>query len=78
MAMKNHSLLDELTDLVGTRLTESADGNALARDAHYSRFHFQRMFRRQRRDPIVRSWYRRSDLFVKCLISGFTPDWLKI
>ena len=26
----------------------------------------------------VRSWYRRSDLFVKCLISGFTPDGLKI
>ena len=26
----------------------------------------------------VRSWYRRSDLFVECLISGFTPDWLKI
>jgi transcriptional regulator GlxA family with amidase domain len=45
MAMKNHSLLDELTDLVGTRLNESADGDTLARDAHYSRFHFQRMFR---------------------------------
>jgi hypothetical protein len=24
------------------------------------------------------AWYRRSDLFVKCLISGFTPDRLKI
>ena len=24
------------------------------------------------------AWYRRYDLFVKCLISGFTPDWLKI
>jgi hypothetical protein len=23
-------------------------------------------------------WYRRYDLFVKCFISGFTPDWLKI
>jgi len=45
MAMKNSSLIDEMADLLGTNLDESADGNALARDAHYSRFHFQRMFR---------------------------------
>jgi len=45
METKNHSNADELTDLVGRRLEESADGDALARDAHYSRFHFQRMFR---------------------------------
>jgi AraC family transcriptional regulator len=44
METKDHST-DELTDLVGRRLDESADGNALARAAHYSRFHFQRMFR---------------------------------
>ncbi len=43
--MKNHSKTDELTDLVGTNLDGSANGDALARDAHYSRFHFQRMFR---------------------------------
>jgi AraC-like DNA-binding protein len=45
MAMKNSSLIDEMADLLGTNLDESADGNGLARDAHYSRFHFQRMFR---------------------------------
>jgi len=45
MAMKNSSLIDEMTDLLGTNLDESANGDALAREAHYSRFHFQRMFR---------------------------------
>jgi AraC-like DNA-binding protein len=45
MAMKNGSLIDEMADLLGTNLDESTDGEALARDAHYSRFHFQRMFR---------------------------------
>lgn len=45
MATKNHVNAEELTDLVSGRLDETADGNALARDAHYSRFHFQRMFR---------------------------------
>jgi AraC-like DNA-binding protein len=45
MAMKNNSLLDEMADLLGTSLDESATGQALARDAHYSRFHFQRIFR---------------------------------
>lgn len=45
MAMKNSSLIDEMADLLGTNLNESATGQALARDAHYSRFHFQRMFR---------------------------------
>jgi AraC-like DNA-binding protein len=45
METKNHSNTDELADLVGKRLDESTDGDALARDAHYSRFHFQRMFR---------------------------------
>ena len=43
--MKNSSLIDEMADLLGTNLDESADGDALARNAHYSRFHFQRMFR---------------------------------
>jgi AraC family transcriptional regulator len=45
MAMKNQSLIDELADLIGMNLDESTDGNALAREAHYSRYHFQRMFR---------------------------------
>jgi AraC family transcriptional regulator len=45
MAMKNSSLMDEMADLLGTSLDESTSGQALARDAHYSRFHFQRMFR---------------------------------
>jgi AraC family transcriptional regulator len=45
MEMKNRSHADKLTDLVGTRLDESADGTALARAANYSRFHFQRIFR---------------------------------
>jgi AraC family transcriptional regulator len=45
METKDYSHSDELTDLVGRCLDESADGNALARAAHYSRFHFQRMFR---------------------------------
>lgn len=45
MVTKNHGNAEELTDLVGGHLDETADGNALARDAHYSRFHFQRMFR---------------------------------
>jgi len=45
METKKRSHSDELTDLVGRRLDESTDGNALARDAHYSRFHFQRVFR---------------------------------
>lgn len=43
--MKSGSLIDEMADLLGTNLDESTDGNALARDAHYSRFYFQRMFR---------------------------------
>jgi len=34
-----------LTDLVGNNLEDAVDGNALARAAHYSRYHFQRMFR---------------------------------
>ena len=45
METKNRSNTDELTDLVGKRLDEPTGGDALARDAHYSRFHFQRMFR---------------------------------
>ena len=45
MEMKNRSHTDKLTDLVGRRMDESRDGNALARAAYYSRFHFQRMFR---------------------------------
>ena len=44
MAMKNSSLMDEMTDLLGIDLDESANGDALAREAHYSRFHFQRIF----------------------------------
>ena len=47
MENKNHATTDELTNLVGRRLNESTDGNALARDAHYSRFHFQRLFRQE-------------------------------
>lgn len=43
--MKNDSKTDELTDLLGANLDGSADGDALAKDAHYSRFHFQRKFR---------------------------------
>lgn len=45
MAMKNNSLLDEMADLLGTTLDEPANGEVLSREAHYSRFHFQRMFR---------------------------------
>lgn len=45
MAMKDSSLIDEMADLLGTNLDASANGDALARNAHYSRFHFQRMFR---------------------------------
>src|SRR5512147_926915 len=37
---------DDLAKVVGTRLDESTDGEALARAAHYSRYHFQRVFRR--------------------------------
>jgi len=36
---------DTLTNLIGNNLDDTADGNALARAAHYSRYHFQRMFR---------------------------------
>ncbi|MFT3890730.1 MAG: helix-turn-helix transcriptional regulator [Anaerolineales bacterium] len=45
MAMKNSSLLDEMADLLGTTLDEPVNGDVLSREAHYSRFHFQRMFR---------------------------------
>src|SRR5215213_9671866 len=45
METKNQSNTAELTNQVGRRLDESTDGAALARDAHYSRFHFQRIFR---------------------------------
>ena len=45
MAIKNSALIDEMADLLSTNLDESATGQALAREAHYSRFHFQRMFR---------------------------------
>lgn len=45
METKDRVNTDELTNLVGTNLDELTDGDALARDAHYSRFHFQRMFR---------------------------------
>lgn len=45
METKDHTSAQELTELVGGHLDETADGNVLAREAHYSRFHFQRMFR---------------------------------
>ncbi|HVN14369.1 MAG TPA: helix-turn-helix transcriptional regulator [Anaerolineales bacterium] len=44
MEKKNRTNTDELTHLIGKRLDESTDGDALARAAHYSRFHFQRIF----------------------------------
>ncbi len=45
MKSKNGSITDEMADLVSKRLDEPRDGDALARGAHYSRYHFQRMFR---------------------------------
>ncbi|PKN88482.1 MAG: hypothetical protein CVU46_00940 [Chloroflexi bacterium HGW-Chloroflexi-8] len=45
METKNRTTTDKLADLVGKRLDEIKGGDALARDAHYSRFYFQRMFR---------------------------------
>jgi AraC-like DNA-binding protein len=43
--MNNSPTLDLLTDAVGTNLDEALDGTALADQAHYSRFYFQRLFR---------------------------------
>jgi AraC-like DNA-binding protein len=38
--------LDPLVKVVGADLDHPADGDSLARDANYSRFHFQRLFHR--------------------------------
>jgi len=36
---------DDFVGLIGTSLDAAADGSSLARDANYSRFYFQRLFR---------------------------------
>ena len=69
---------DPLTNVVGAQLDESLDGAALAEQTHYSRFHFQRLFRERtgetpgdcrRRLLLERAGYqlRHSDLAITAI-----------